>query len=220
MERGKLIVFDGGDAVGKKTQSDKLSTRLISEKIPLVTYSFPQYENYFGIMVRQYLNGEFGNPVNIDPRIASLIYALDRQQASPDIKQHLESGTNVLCNRYIESNMGFQSAKIDDERERSKFLEWLLHTEHGELGVPRSDLVMYLYMPLEESEKLLEKRGEVRDGHESDRNFQKKVVEAYMELANRYDHWNLINCSAGNGSIRTIDDIHEEVYKIVKNSLD
>ena len=112
MKKGKLIVFDGGDAVGKKTQSDKLTARLISENFPLMTYSFPQYETHFGKMVKQYLNGEFGNPVNINPKMASLLYALDRQQAAPSIRQSLESGTNVLCNRYIESNMGFQSAKI------------------------------------------------------------------------------------------------------------
>ena len=216
---GKLIVFDGGDAVGKKTQSDKLAKRLIDEKFSLVTYSFPQYEKYFGKIVKQYLNGDFGKATDIHPKLASLLYALDRQQAAIQIKDYLANGGNVLCNRYIESNMGFQTAKLDNESDKKNFLEWLCETEYNQLGVPQSDLVIYLYLPIEASERLLDNRGEAKDGHEADRDFQRKVVDSYISLAKKYDHWRLVNCSASNGGVRTVDDIHEEVYSLVKPHL-
>jgi len=40
-------------------------------------------------------------------------------------EKDLELGKIVISNRYTQSNMAFQSAKINDPKERKKYLSWL-----------------------------------------------------------------------------------------------
>ncbi len=220
MRKGKLIVIDGADGTGKQTQTAMLEERLKLEGFKTEKFAFPRYDQYFGRMVKRYLEGQFGDPTKINPRLASLLYALDRMDAAPKIKELLEGGAYVLCDRYIESNMGFQAAKIDGESERKTFLLWLEDLEYNQLGVPKSDLVFYLHASADISQRLMKEReestGTLADGHESNLDFQKRVVETYRWLAGNYSHWRLINCLDSAGSMRTREDIHVEIYTKVK----
>ena len=52
-KRGKLIVIDGSDGVGKATQTKLLIERLKKQKVRVETLDFPQYsENFFGTLLR------------------------------------------------------------------------------------------------------------------------------------------------------------------------
>lgn len=56
--------------------------------------------------------------------------------------------------------------------------------------------------------------GIVNDIHESNLDFMKKVYEGAMFIAD-YLSWDKVQCNDGN-KMREIDDIHEEVYSLVK----
>ena len=56
--------------------------------------------------------------------------------------------------------------------------------------------------------------GVKNDIHERDIEFMKKVYENACMLA-EYLNWNIIECSKDN-EMRTIEDIHEDVYKLVR----
>ncbi len=58
--RGKLIALEGIDGSGKRTQLDLLAGALDARGLPTFRISFPRYESFYGKLVGQYLNGEFG----------------------------------------------------------------------------------------------------------------------------------------------------------------
>ena len=53
-----------------------------------------------------------------------------------------------------------------------------------------------------------------KDIHEEDQAYLKEAYENSIWMAEKYD-WKIINCIDENNNIRTIDDIHEEIYKII-----
>lgn len=219
MTRGKLIVIEGADGTGKQTQAALLEERLRTEGFAVEKFAFPRYDLYFGRMIKEYLEGHFGNPTEINPQLASLLYSLDRMDAAPEIKRLIDSGTHVICDRFIESNMGFQAAKIYSEVARENFLIWLEDLEHNRMGVPRSDLVFYLHTSVEVSQALIKERSEGSsrhlDGHEEDIDYQQRVFDTYKWIASRREHskWCLIDCLREDGTMGSREEIHETLYK-------
>ena len=159
-------------------------------------FDFPQYEKTLaGKLVGRYLKGEFGDPLLLSPYIASLPYALDRIAARDELNKALEKGV-VICNRYIPSNIGHQASKLPEDK-RDEFISWLEQMEYGELKLPKPTLVIYLYVPVEISSHLVEKKearayigGEsakgAKDGHEKDMEYQQKVIDEIKVLYHDY----------------------------------
>ena len=213
MTQGKLIVIDGTDGAGKETQTNLLKARLNSEGVHVVKYSFPNYDSIYGKMITNYLQGMFGPSTAVNPHLASLLYALDRGLVANEIKEHLEKGHYVLCDRYVESNMAYQIVKLP-EHKRDEFSKWLTNLEHNELNIPESDAVIFLRVPTNISNINMSKRAEL-DGHESDSVFQQKVLKSYEYLAERDNKWKLINC-IHNGEMRSREEIHEDIYQEIQ----
>ncbi len=222
---GKFIVVDGSDGAGKKTQTDFLIARLEKEGHKIASYDFPQYEKtFFGKMVGRYLNGEFGEVDDVDPYLASLLFAGDRWQASEAIRKDLAAGRLVISNRYIQSNMAFMSAKFKTQIEKDNYLNWLAELEFQIYGIPKPDLVIYLYVPYEISQQLVDKKAKrsytdlKRDIHEKNTDFLKRVEQSYLMLADKYPEWRKIDCTKA-GKIQSIKEISEKVYSVIKKEL-
>jgi dTMP kinase len=219
--KGKLIVIDGTDGSGKGTQTELLVKRLESQGYAVAMADFPRYGQKSAILVEQYLNGQFGNAEQVGPYIASAFYAYDRYDASKEIKQWLDEGKIVICNRYVSANMGHQAGKIKEVPEVEKFLVWLEDLEYGKFAIPRPDATILLYMPVEIGQQLVDKKGDrayvggqKRDIHEADLNHLTDAASAYLYVAKKYD-WPIIQCAPGD-QLRTPEDIHEELYALVK----
>ena len=220
--RGKFIVIEGGDGSGKKTQTDLLIKNLKKTKIKTAYFDFPQYyTSFFGKMITRYLNGEFGTADEVSPYFASILYAGDRFEASKKIKKDLDNGKYAISNRYIQSNMAFQTAKIRLKSEKKKFLSWLEKMEYGTYNIPKADLVIYLYVPYKIGQELVDNKGArkytktKRDIHERDGNFLQRVEKEYLNLAETRKEWQIINCIE-NGKILSREKIAKKVYAIVK----
>ncbi|RZD31091.1 MAG: dTMP kinase [uncultured DHVE6 group euryarchaeote] len=213
MKRGKLIVIDGTDGAGKETQTKLLEERLNKEGIHVITYSFPNYDSIYGQMISQYLQGDFGTPTEVHPKLASLLYAFDRGIVADEMTGHLESGHYILCDRYIESNIAYQQAKLP-EKERGEFFKWLTNLEHNKLRVPESNAVLFLRVPVNVSRTNMDTRDEL-DGHEENQNYQKEVLSSYESLAKDSDKWTIIDCTT-NGEMRSREEIHEEIYQAIQ----
>ena len=142
---GKLFVIDGTDGSGKQTQFDLLKKRLDEEKIDYRTVSFPNYESPSSSLVKMYLSGEFGeNAKDVSPYIASTFYAADRYATfQKEYKEYYKNGGIILADRYTTANMVHQAGKIDDEKEREKFLNWLFDLEFNLYGLPVPNKVLY-----------------------------------------------------------------------------
>ena len=220
---GKIITIEGTDCSGKETQSKLLYDKLINDGIDVFRTSFPMYDTPTGRIVGGcYLGKEYlGEPYfeeganNVDYKVASLYFAADRRYNYLNIlKNELEKDKIVILDRYIESNMAHQGGKILDKNKRYAAYEFLDKLEYGLLELPRPDITLFLYMPYEYSIKLRNKRNEKPDQHEMSIEHLKHAERSYLELEKIYD-FERIDC-VNNGSIRTLEDISEEVYGKVK----
>lgn len=222
---GKLFVIDGTDGSGKQTQFQKLEERLKKDNIDYRTVSFPNYESSSSSLVKMYLSGEFGtNAKEISPYIASTFYAADRYATFQiGYKEYYENGGIILADRYTTANMVHQAGKIDNSEEREKFLNWLWDFEFNLYHLPIPTEVFFLNMPVEKSLELIKNRenkfthDNKKDIHESDKNHLIDAYHAACEVAKKYD-WYEIEC-VRNNQIRTIDDIHEEIYTEIKKHI-
>ena len=220
---GKLIVFEGTDGSGKSTQFELLAKRLEAEQIGFQRLRFPQYEEPSSALIRMYLGGAFGDdPEAVNAYAASTFYAVDRYASYQRVwKDYYQGGGFVVSDRYTTSNAVHQGSKVP-EGERAEFFRWLYDLEYDRMGLPRPDLVVLLDMPVELSEQLMRKReqstGTHADIHERDEDYLKKCRDVALHAA-KYYGWRTVSC-AKDGAIRSVEDIHEEVYAIVKSCLE
>jgi dTMP kinase len=228
---GQLWVIEGADGSGKQTQAKLLVERLNkSENLGANKahfWSFPTYEDpVWGKLLKEYLGGE-QKADEVDPKYASLLYAADRGKAAPKIKELLAKGDWVICDRYAQSNMAHQGAKIRDELARNKFLKWLEEMEFIYFDIPKPDGIIYLSLPIEVSQKRAEQRlkeaearGETlgdkvkkRDVHEQDTEYLERVRNEYQRLA-ELQNWHIIEC-VENGHELTPEEISDKIWKVI-----
>jgi len=224
MKRGLLIVFEGVDSSGKKTQVSLLEDRLKRLGFSVETMSYPTYDSCFGKLVASYLRGEFGSLTQVPAEVAALLFSLDRYQFKDKMLHSLRKGTIILSDRYTQSNMGFQGVKFKG-KERWEFINWI---EKVESRLPQPDLVIFLDMPVEVAQILINNKkrreylkGMKKDIHEKDVEFQKKVRKVYLELAKR-KKWVIIKCAEkvkGEWKVKPPEVIHEEILDVIKNIL-
>jgi dTMP kinase len=197
--RGKFIVLEGIDGSGKRTQMEMLARALTEKKIACTRESFPRYEGFFGKMVAQFLNGEFGPLEAVDPHFSALLYAGDRLESKPELEAALAEGRTVLADRYIGSNLAHQGARVTPRR-RAEFLKWLKQLEYEIYGLPKEDIVVYLHVPPKEAQRLVGKKAaraytkRRRDLQEADLAHLKAASEVYDELS-RQPNWVRIECA-------------------------
>lgn len=215
MAQGKFLVIDGTDGSGKATQTKLLIERMRAEGLPVRTFAFPRYETPTGQKVKRYLAGEFGPPAALDPYQASPFYADDRKAAAPEIEAALAAGDHVVADRYVAANMGHQGSKIADPDARTAYFRWNDELEYGRNGIPRPDLNVILHVPAETAMELIERRGNVKDGHESDLDHLKRAEETYMEIGRTFPGFRIIEC-VENGVLLTPEAIHAKVWEVVR----
>ena len=220
---GKLIVIEGTDGSGKSTQFRKLWEHLQADGIPFRHIVFPQYQEDSSALIRMYLGGRFGEkPSDVNAYAASSFFAVDRY-ASYKMKwgQWYEAGGLVLSDRYTTSNAVHQASK-EPEETREQFLHWLYDFEYDKLGLPRPDLTIYLDVPTDFTEKLLRHREQdtntTADIHEKDMQYLATCRKVGRKAAQYYG-WTVIQC-VRDGVMRSIEDIHEEIYHHVKKCLE
>ncbi len=223
--KGKLIVIDGTDGSGKSTQIELLATRLKKEGYKIKVVDFPEYyNNFFGKFIGHCLSEQYYNFLKVHPKIASVLYAADRFESSGDIRKHLESGYIVLANRYVSANQIHQGGKISNAKKREDYLEWLDEMEYKVFKIPRPDIVLYLSLPIKNILELIDERNRKtkrsylknkKDVHESDKDFLINSRKSAMWLATKLKNFIKIDCAVKN-TIRTREDIHEEVYSNIK----
>ena len=221
----KLIVVEGTDCSGKETQSNLLIERLQKENIKIQKLGYPMYDTPTGKIVggsylgkKHISEGLFKEgAANIDPKVASLYYAADRRYNAYKIKELLDNGSNVLLDRYVESNMGHQGGKLHTPEERLAMYKWLEALEYDLLELPRPDLTIFLYMPYQYALELKKNRQEEPDQHELNEEHLINAEQTYLELVELYG-FKQIDC-VKNNKIKSIEEIHEEIYEYIKNKL-
>jgi len=185
-----IVVFEGGDQAGKKTQSALLEKKLKSAKIKTKIFSFPDYSTPIGKEISKYLHGKRKFP----PQVIHCLLAANRWEKLDDIKKAQQKNSVVIMNRYRESNLVYgmvNGLKTD----------WL---ENLDIGLPKSDLVIVLDVP--QSESFTRKKVN-RDKFEKNKDFSKKISKMYRKMAKK-NKWKIVDAT------KSKHEVHEDIMKI------
>lgn len=220
---GKLIVIEGTDGSGKSTQFQKMSEHLLKDGVQFKHIVFPRYSEESSALIRMYLGGQFGDkPSDVNAYAASSFYAVDRYASfKMDWGKWYNDGGVVISDRYTTSNAVHQASK-EEGQARQEYLKWLYEFEYDKLQLPRPDLTIYLDVPTDFTEKMLRGREEATntkaDIHEKDMTYLATCRQCGREAAAFYG-WKVIQC-VKDGKMRSIEDIHNEIYAAVKQCLE
>ncbi len=222
---GKLIVIEGTDSSGKKTQAKKLYKRLVKEGYNAIKIEYPNYSSDSSALIKMYLNGNFGkDPEDVNAYVASTFYAVDRFASfKTEWSKFYEDGGIIIADRYTTSNMVHQASKIENLEERDKYLKWLWELEFVKFELPIPNQVFFLNMPPSASSKLMENRKnkftgkDKKDIHENNQDHLQKSYDNACRIAHQYK-WHEIDCT-NNNSLKSINEIHNDIYMKVKESL-
>jgi len=228
--KGKLIAIEGIDGSGKATQTRLLMKHLMSINIPVTKIDFPQHGEISAGLVDEYLNGRYGRSKDVNPRVASIFYACDRFSASFGIKDNLNKGIWVLCDRYIGSNIGHQGGKFNSKSERKKYIEWLFDLEYGIFKIPNTDINFILKtdarasgqrtLALTDEEKINRKKAYLgdkkQDIHERDLKHLEDARQSYLDAAELFPkEFTVIECMQGDKMLSP-KAIHDKIWEIIE----
>lgn len=214
----KLIAIEGLDGSGKETQTKLLRGALEGMGYKVGSVSFPQYGKPSAALVEDYLHGGFGQRASdVNAYAASSFFAMDRLVSYlKSWRIDYENSDYFIADRYITSNAIHQCSKLP-QGQWAEFIDWLLDYEHGKLGLPAPDIVIYLRLDLATSQRLLEKRygGDVskRDVHERDLDYLEHSRQA-AEWCCAHMGWIPVEC-ARSGELRQRTDVHAEVMQLL-----
>lgn len=231
-KKGKLIVIEGTDCSGKETQTKLLVEKLTKQGIKVKRISFPMYDTPTGKIVGACLLGkpdmcnkylttdhsffpEGGG--NVDYLAALSYYAADRRYNLPLINELLNECDALIVDRYVTSNMAHRGGMLDKKSDRLKAYKKIELLEYEINELPKPDKIVLLYLPYKYASILKKNREEIPDEAEKNKKYLTLGEKAYLELASIYNY-DIINC-VSNNSIRSIEDINEELYLKIKNTL-
>jgi len=232
MRRGKFFVFDGIDGSGKATQVKFLVQRFRRLGHHVQTIDFPQYGEKSAGLIENYLTGTYGDAEKLPPYPTSILYAVDRFDASFKIKRWLEAGNIVITDRYITANIGHQGGKlIKNPSAWKKYVLWDCDLEYRIFGIPKPDQIFILQSdPLVSKKMLLQKatsttKGKKREGYlkgkkrdllEKNIVHQTNALQSFLKFAKVFSKdCTVVNCIE-DGEMLPRDIVHERVWEAMQ----
>ncbi|WP_124098788.1 thymidylate kinase [Ruminococcus sp. Marseille-P6503] len=214
----RLIVLEGLDGSGKTTQFRLITEYFKSKGVKIKPISFPDYDQPSSALVKMYLNGEFGTDAqSVNAYAASSFYAVDRYASYKSFwEKDYNDGVCILAARYTTSNCIYQMVKLERNCWK-EYIDWLCEYEYGRLELPEPDMVIFLDMNVEISQRLMTERysgdEHKKDIHEADVGFLKKCREAALYSADRLG-WKIVKCSDGDKPL-TVNEITERILELL-----
>ncbi len=182
--RGRVIVIEGIDQSGKRTQARLLAKELARRGCRASVWNFPDYATPVGRQLRAYLAGR----IRLDYHAVHLLYAANKWERARELAGEISRGRNIIVNRYSPSNLAYGVA-------HGLPLDWL---ESLENGLPKPDIVFVLDITPRTSFRRKKRK---RDVHEGDLKYLRKVRNAYIRLAGNYG-WKVIDAERDPGIVR------------------
>lgn len=160
--RGRLILIEGLDRLGKSTQAEILASKLNGHLV-----KFPDRLTKIGHLLNQYLTDpEFELP----DESAHLLFSANRWEVAPEIRSRLAAGQHVILDRYVYSGVAYSLAK-----DSLNNADWLFAPDRG---LPKPDITLFLLLSLQE---ISERKGWGEERYEKEA-FQKKVKLCFLDI--------------------------------------
>ena len=216
-----LIAIEGIDGAGKGTQAGRLVSTLREMGRRVDTLQFPRYSSTtFGSAIGDFLNGKFGSLNEVHPQLAAVLYAGDRFESRELLMRMIDDNDVVVLDRFVGSNLAHQSAKLEGAA-RTTLVEWIEKIEFGVFQLPRPTLTILIDMSSQMSRELVSRKAardyteQEADLQESDLPYLERVRRCYLALAHSRLDWCTVQGLDEAGSLRTIDDVGEEIRRLV-----
>lgn len=190
-----IIVIEGADQAGKKTQSKLLAAALRKNKIKTKVFSFPDYSTPLGKEIFKFLHGKRKFP----PQVIHCLLAANRWEKLSDIQKAQQQNSVLIMNRYYQSNLVYGVAN-------GLSLKWLKGLDEG---LPKADLVIIL--DISQKESFLRKKAG-RDKFEKNTEYLKKITQTYKKLARKFN-WKIIDASM------PISQVHQQIIEELSKKL-
>jgi len=220
--KGKIVVIEGLDGAGKSTQIELLKTKFEANGIDYKYIHFPMLnQGQYGELIAEFLRGEYGAVKEVHPKLVAVLFANDRKEHIEKINQWLGEGYCVLMDRYVNSNIAFQCAKLEDFSEKDKLKKWILDFEYNYNKLPLPTVSFFLNVSLDVISKSLsnERNGDERkylkgkqDIHEKSFALQKKVHEEYLKMLTEQNNFICIDCCDENNHLLTPATINNMIF--------
>lgn len=147
-KRGRFIALEGIDGSGKSTQIRLLKNRLDSMGLACLETREPT-DSPIGSLIRQFLTGR----MTADNRVIATLFAADRTDhllnGINGIVDRLNSGTNVIMDRYYFSSYAYHSVELD--------MDWVININSVSAEILRPDLTVFLDIPASTAMKRIQK---------------------------------------------------------------
>lgn len=202
VKRGKYVILEGGEGVGKTTQRDLLVEYLKTKNINAVSMYEPG-STPMGIEIRNLIKR---TDLSRETMTNVLLFTAARAEMVKEIRKYLNDGVWVISDRSWLSTAAYQgygerNVNLDD-------LDTIFKIALGDLVYP--DVGLILSVPLNISDKRLEKRGEKLDYFELQNNeFMERVQGGYEALAKKLG-WPIIDGD------QSIEAVHQEIIKVIE----
>lgn len=173
MSKGKFIVIEGLDGSGKTTQLhfiEKWIKDNLPDKTIIVTREPGGTDNPVGEQIREVILGN-----DMDDYTRVLLYAASRYEHSKKLKEWVDKGYIVVCDRYIYSSLAYQ---VSGDVELHEVLE---ANRYKDLIAP--DLILYLKISIDTYKERKLKRQQERDLDALER----KSNEFFIKAMSNYD---------------------------------
>jgi dTMP kinase len=194
-DRGLLVAFEGLDQSGKQTQADLLRDRLTSNGRLVRLISFPDYQTVIGAEIGRALRGERDYTADV----MQLLYVANRYEFKGEILRAKESGTIVVCDRYLASSIAYGEAQGLEA-------EWLADIQKY---LPQPDITFLLDIAPEVSAR---RKTADRDRYERDLSMLGRVRDSYLRQAAQ-SGWVRLDAS------RDTSEIAPDVFTVVRTRL-
>ena len=220
-----LIVIEGLDGAGKSTQVALVKEYIENTGRKLKYLHFPRFDApVYGELIAKFLRGEFGSNDAVHPQLVALLFAQDRADAAPLIKEWLSQGCCVLLDRYVYSNIAYQCSKLKEKESAAGLREWIFNLEYGKFAIPVPDANIFLDVPISFVDRRLKeaRKGDDRDSlkgkadiNEADIEFQKRVRGIYLEQCRTDRNFIRVECAGENGEMLPAEQIFSSIKSII-----
>jgi dTMP kinase len=194
-DRGLLVAFEGLDQSGKQTQAELLRDQVRSNGRLVRLLSFPDYQTVIGAEIGRALRGERDYTADV----MQLLYVANRYEFKGEILRAKESGTIVVCDRYLASSIAYGEAQGLEA-------EWLTEIQKY---LPQPDITFLLDIAPEVSAR---RKTADRDKYERDLSMLGRVRDSYLRQAAR-SGWVRLDAS------RDKTEIASDVFTSVRSRL-
>ncbi|MBP9852990.1 MAG: hypothetical protein QG629_731 [Patescibacteria group bacterium] len=206
MNKGKYIVIEGLEGVGKTTMVQMLGEKLASEGIPVKVMREPESQNDLTARTIRHLTQDPRYPMST--RTEVLLYNAARSQSLEVIRQAVENGVTCLVDRSYLTTLAIQYYGRGDVQDYQKINEIIEFA----VGDMQPDLLMVLDAPVEVVRERTKNRYSADRFDNLDAEFLERVRAGYLWEAKQRG-LPLIYATGG------IDEVFAEIYTFVQKCI-